>query len=523
MIIQKIGIKSSNNPKFGNTTKLNKSNSTSSLFSINNLNNRFDLPYLSIDGKIKNDSIQLSYINSYDMRNFFSSKNLKDELMVKFQPRRLIVSKQKRNQNEANDFVDLRNMPLNENKVFKADDNNKDNNIKTNVIKFSDKKSDEFFEEDFLRLNNFSFRYNVLVKMEKNIKDFNLLKKWSNLISYNRLGIYEDIITKIAKNMKYQKIIFEQSLLKLEINSEKHNENKTHTLNDNANNTVAKRDFENFLKKEVISCCTHNNLMNKLIELLYEEINSGKENNFKLLQKNHEEEIIINSKNKSLHELNSYINRYDVDTKINYVKNQETKRKQIKELYLSKQNEYIAKIYQLEKEIKIMANILNKNKIYFDKCKDYEEKINISKKEIDQMKIIFRREMREKNTLYEEEVTKKEELKEELTNIRRVVDNLTKEKKHNKNADLMSKSTIKKLENILNEKNENIMMINEELESFLRQNYQLKKKLKEKEFTIVTLEMKIKKDKEKETILNNSNSNNDINQNNYNNEEAQIQ
>ena len=35
-----------------------------------------------------------------DMRNFFSSRNLKDELMVKFQPRRLIVSKQKRNQNE---------------------------------------------------------------------------------------------------------------------------------------------------------------------------------------------------------------------------------------------------------------------------------------------------------------------------------------------------------------------------------------------------------------------------------------
>ena len=120
------------------------------------------------------------------------------------------------------------------------------------------------------------------------------------------------------------------------------------------------------------------------------------------------------------------------------------------------------------------------------------------------MKRFFRREMREKNSLYEEEVTKKEELKEELTSIKKVVDNLKKEKKHNKNSDLVSKRTINKLENIINEKNENIMMINEELESFLRQNYLLKKKVKDKEFTIVTLEMKIKKDKEKENILNNN-------------------
>ena len=248
--------------------------------------------------------------------------------------------------------------------------------------------------------------------------------------------------------------------------------------------------------------------MNKLISLLYEEINEGKDSNFKLLQKNHEEEILINAKSKSLNELNSYINRYDIDTKLNYMKNQEKKRKHIKEMYISKKNEYIYKIYQLENEIKLMANILNKNKIYFNKCKEYEEKINLSKKEIDQMKTFFRRELKEKNYLYEEEITKKQELKEELSNIKRVVDNLKREKKSNRNLNIMSKDTIKKLEERVNEKKENIMMINEELESFLRENYQLKKKIKDKEFIIVTLEMKIKKDKEKENILNNTNSNN---------------
>ena len=176
----------------------------------------------------------------------------------------------------------------------------------------------------------------------------------------------------------------------------------------------------------------------------------------------------------------------------------------MKNYYINKQNEYISKIYQLEKEIKIMANILNKNKIYFNKCKEYEDKIDINKKEIEKMKIFFRRELREKDTLVEEEMTRKNELKDELLNIKRVVDNLKKEKRHNKNADILSKTTITKLENVINERNENIMMINEELEYFIRQNFLLKKKIKEKEFTIVTLEMKIKKDKEKENILNNN-------------------
>ena len=135
------------------------------------------------------------------------------------------------------------------------------------------------------------------------------------------------------------------------------------------------------------------------------------------------------------------------------------------------------------------------------------------------MKILYKREIREKNTLFKEEVTKKEELREELTNIKKVVDNLKKEKKDNKNIDIISKSTIEKLKNMINERNENIMMLNEELEYYLRQNYNLKKQLKDKEFSVVTLGMKIKIDKEKENILN-SGDNDSINVNNL--KEGQI-
>ena len=488
MIIQKLDIKSTSNP---NSRRLNKSNSTPSVFPINNTNNDLKLPYLLSDPKFKSDSIQLSYLNEYDMRNFLNNNDKSPDLMVKYKPRRFLAYKQKRNKNSANTFMDLRNMPLNENKVFKSIMSNRDNNIfTTNLVQTTDRKSYESLNNDIFKLKNFSFRYNILLKIEENIKEFNSLKKNSNLISQIKINNHDEIINKLTKIMQSQKNIFDRGLSKLELNKEN------------------SKDYENFIKKDVMTFCDYNNLMNKLIELLYDEINLGKDNNFKLLQRNHEEELIINAKNKSLNELNSYINRYDVDTKINYVKNQEKKRKHIKELYISKKNEYIYKIYQLENEIKLMANILNKNKIYFDKCKEFEEKVYLSKKELDRMKTFFRREIREKNYLYEEEITKKEELKEELLNIKKVVDNLKKEKKYNKNLDILAKEKIKKLEEIINEKNENIMMMNEELESFLRENYQLKKKIKDKEFIIVTLEMKIKKDKEKENILNNLNNSN---------------
>ena len=301
MIIQKVDIKSPNKSNNNQNFRLTKNNSTSQL--INNLSNKYNLPYLSNDIKIKNDSIKLSYLNSFDMRNI-PKNNIKTELVLKFEPKRLIISRQKNLAKKENSFIDYRHMPLNENKAFNKQENENNINI-PNLIKFSEKKSDELFDEDFLKLKNYSFRYNSLLIMEKNIKEFNNIKiNNKDLITSHKLGIYDDIINKLSKIMKEQRIIFEYNLMKLDL--------------DNNNNIITKKkDFENFIKKEVITVCDYNNLMNKLIELLYDEINLGKDNNFKLLQRNHEEELIINAKNKSLNELNSYINRYDVDTKIN--------------------------------------------------------------------------------------------------------------------------------------------------------------------------------------------------------------
>ena len=503
MIIQKVDIKSTNKHQINQGLKLIQSKSTYELPQINNLSHKYNLPYLSNDTKIKKNNIKLSYINSFDMRNFAPNS----EINIVFKPKRIIISKEKKETNETS-FINMRNLPLNENKAFKSmmDNNNPD------AIEFSSIKSNEFYDEDNSRLKNYAFRYTSLLKLEKNIKYFNTFKNNSNLISKNKLGIFDDLISKIYRTMCSQKTLFEHNLLKLEnknkYDTNNNNENNETNLENNNSNVKIYDDkltfVEKLIRKELASFYNYNSLMNKLLTILFEEISLDKEKIFKLLQKNHEEELIINSTNKSLNELNNYINRYDVDTRINYVKNQEIKRNKMKEIYKKKQNELINKNYQLENEIKIMATILNKNKMYYNKYKEFEEKIDINKKESEQMKRAFRKEIREKNFLVEEEMHRKEELKEELSNIKKTLDHLKKEKKHNKNNDIQAKNNINKLENLINQKNENIRMLNEELEWFLRQNYNLKKKIKDREFTILTLEMKIKKDKEKESILNNN-------------------
>ena len=65
------------------------------------------------------------------------------------------------------------------------------------------------------------------------------------------------------------------------------------------------------------------------------------------------------------------------------------------------------------------------------------------------------------------------------------------EKNDIRKIDIMNKTTIKKLETVIQQKNENIMMINEELEWFIRQNYNLKKQLNDRDSIINMMEMKM--------------------------------
>ena len=500
MLIQKIDIQKpiSSLPK--PKPKLSHSSSSCQLSPNNDLNKIYNLPYISNDTKIKKDLVKVSHLSIYDLRNF-NNKNMhnnSDTLYLKYKPKRLVKIKS----GPADiPFQDFRHLPLNKDKVFKLPEKDIAPNTTQQLINCSSIKADEFFDEDSLKLKKYAFRSIYTLKMEKNIENFNKLKMNTNLITNNKVGIFNELTYKISKLMNSQKLFFLQNLYDIDENimtdcNNNNNTIKMSTFNNSLNNSInnININIENIIKKEILLSCEYNSLINRLFSFLLDEINSGKTENFKLLQKNHEEEIIINSKTKSIKELNEYLNRYDVDTKINYIKKQEEKHKNLKENYKIKENKYISQIYKLENEIKIMTNLLNKNKQYYNLSKEYAEKIKSNKKVNDQMKRDFKSQLKEKNTLFIMERHKENELNNQLEEMLQIVENLKKEKSDIKKIDLIDKSIIKKLEEKINEKNECIMMINEELEWYIRQNDNMKKALNDRDSTIKTMEMKLNKE-----------------------------
>ena len=267
MLIQKIEIQNpikKSSPRINR--KLNHSSSSCQITSNHEYttNKLFNLPYLSHDTKIKKDSIKLSHLSVYDLRNFKQNNNA-DSLFLKYKPKRLIKNKPGSNDSP---FQDFRYLPLNQEKVFKSSEKENPLNSNQKLINFSSKKSDEFFDEDSLKLKKYAFRSVYMLKMEKNLQDFDKLKKSSNLITNNKVGIFDELTYKISKLMKSQKSFFFQNLYEINENSiENNNEgDKLPTINQsnniNTSNIITKNgdnkiiiNIEDIIKKEIILSC----------------------------------------------------------------------------------------------------------------------------------------------------------------------------------------------------------------------------------------------------------------------------
>ena len=120
--------------------------------------------------------------------------------------------------------------------------------------------------------------------------------------------------------------------------------------------------------------------------------------------------------------------------------------------------------------------------------------LDMNKKENEKMKTNIKKELKEQNILFILQKNREEELNEELDDMKDMVSNLKMEKNDIRKIDIKNKSIIKKLENLNEQKNENLMMINEELEWFIREYHSLKKQLNDKDSIIKIMEMKINQD-----------------------------
>ena len=552
----------------------------SPLMQVNNFGNKssikdgkFNKKYKIITKNLKNVSLNILKNRSINPTVLNLGNNYVTEFhLVKYRPKRLTKLK-----DQGNSQIPITEMGGNSfelEKVNKSVDKNKNFNNKTgtNLI-------DDFLNNKTI-INNFAeneFKSYYILKFAKISEDFNKLKNFDEIMSDNmNKRIFDEYFEKISKlietqnKLYFNNIEYNQNSFNINdnivnnnispnvssfnsiipsINFNETTKNKTRnnlvhdmpnlfsntsnnlnlTKYNSLNNTYITTlssfnspNFNNFTKNMKSLFSTWAEIMinfTKFIAHILKEISIYKTDNLNLKKKNVSDETHLNKVSRELDELKKYINKFDINHKIYSQMHKENKINDLKKGFLMKENEYKLTIYKLEKEIKALTTLLDNNKIYYTKYLDLSKEIGINRKEKEMLKVKFNKELQENNIQFLVEKDLKEELNLKIEKLNDELKGINEEKNEEKRNNVEMQSLIKKLRNEMVEKKENIMMLNEELEIYIRKYYEEKSKYLTTLKDLKLLEIKVNKEneskntieKEKENENNGQNKNKDEN------------
>ena len=158
----------------------------------------------------------------------------------------------------------------------------------------------------------------------------------------------------------------------------------------------------------------------------------------KLLKTNYDYELKINTQTKQLDDIKNYFEKYILE---------------------------IIKIYSIDFSIQIFKF---RGLIIF-KYKEAKKEILDNKKNNDILKMELNKELQDKNLEYALEKDQKEELILKMDELNGTIKELKEECDNNKRIEIENNALILKMKIVLNEKNEHLMMMNEELEHYIRE------------------------------------------------------
>jgi hypothetical protein len=207
----------------------------------------------------------------------------------------------------------------------------------------------------------------------------------------------------------------------------------------------------------------YNMLVNKLFDIVFNEIKDIKEKNMELKKTNFENGILLSSKKKELKEIEKFIN---INQSKILIQNNKSKEKMVHDLnmkFQKKENEYLININKLNDEMKDLLLLLNKNKEYYNKCKEMEKNQKLNNRELKTLKHHLVNQLDKKNEEFLSEKEANKELNEKIINMEETINKIQIENEDIKLHGIEVSSQIKKLYMIINERNENIKMLNEEL------------------------------------------------------------
>ena len=366
-------------------------------------------------------------------------------------------------------------------------------------------------KEEIKKVHNekfFSFKNEYILKFAKNAEYFNTFEKNSELISENRKDNFNENFKKIKGMLKnitnlffndYKVKINNDEDSKLEIFDRKSGFYKYKTnLKAKSNksldlprifatlpnedisdlsiiekNSVCESKMDenlNIKNKDIISgwhqFCT---LMNKFISLIFTELRENKENIRKLNQKLKDYEVRLENSTKEIDKMQSFLSKYEVNSKIFLKIKNEKEIEKVKSIFNKKENEYILSNFRLKNEIKNLTSLLDENQKYYHKCKELENDINKGKQKNEELKYFYNQELQAKNMENIIHTEKEEQLELKIKELEKVIQGLQNDKDEYKKKYIENQIKVKNLSMNMNERNENILMQNEEIEWFVRE------------------------------------------------------
>lgn len=455
--------------------------------------------------KISLNSLKSSINNPNSMS--LKNNNITEISLLKYRPKRLIKLKEQGKTKIP--FAKIGGLSVDLEKTYSSDDkrykskNNSSQNLLNNIS----------HKEKFMNSNNNTeFKSNYILQFAKNSEEFNKFSSYSELIDDNNdKRLFEETFIKLSKLIENQnKLLFnnidsysnnninnisvvnnfdispiKSTFLNMNMKNQMRNKsnnditnfftntyNNISSTNNSINSGINSSSFnspnQNNIKKLIIFWSDFIIILNKFLTQILNAFNFCKKENEKMKKKSYRDELKLNNKINELDDLKKYLNRFDINKKINSQIQKEKEIQELKKGFKKKENEYLLLIYKLEDEIRDLTIVLEKNKFYYDEYKKIIKEIDKNKRQRELLKNRFTKELQDTNVKILLEKDYQDELLLQIEKLNNEINEMKKEKEISKTVNIELQAKIKKLEMVVDEKRENILMLNEELEWYIR-------------------------------------------------------
>jgi hypothetical protein len=347
---------------------------------------------------------------------------------------------------------------------------------KTNVMK--NKKSEQNKEKEdinknILNVNCMSFRNEYIIKFSNNGEYFNKFEKFVEFISNDKQSTYSEIFVKMKKLLRSQTHLFfegnceektELPRINITADSDQNYYQSHKNLEKSSNSSQLLNN-----KKIIVQWYEMISLTNKFLSIILGDLREYRTLNKRLNQKITDYEMRLASDIKEIDKMKKFLNKYEVSSKIFLKLKNEKELSKIKTSFNQKENKYILSIFKLEEEIKTLTNLLDHNQKYYNECKDLQKEVEIGKKKNEELKLLFNQGIREKNVQNARDREAENDLLQQMEKLKEVIEELKNEANVSRKNDIENQVKIKKLNMNLDERSENILMLNEEMEWYMKE------------------------------------------------------